>query len=1699
MANESSKVEVSTEINVKDNASTNIDKVTSSLEKLGLEVIEVEDLLKNLAKNVKTSFEDVKKTVSGIDNKTIEAMKTLRQNEMIDVDKSRSRAKSTLDRAKASEIKSRENAGYYEAEAQAKRASAQHDDKALQIAIEKNTGAQIKANALITASLERTKQSENRVLAAEKQLENTLVKKPYWDITTKIKSSDLYMDDMRSRMIARDIRTKMLMEGVSEKDNRIGFRRTVGGGINHIAGELSNINTPSGITKTVSGVVQSFGKIVQAATPVGMAFAGFTEAVKGGTKVFNEAMESFQNVEVIKTNLGVISGSKIEGESLFSDIAKYAVKSPFGVQQTAEQATLLKQSGVYAEDLMNTLKMVGDLAGGNADKMRRISNDYAQIVSNGKANMLQLRQFANAGVPIYKELSKELNISNEAVRKMVKNGEIGASTIEKILKNLTSEGGTFYQAVEKGAKTLKARTTNLADVRTLAFSEIGRDIIGKGRDDYNTSVLENMLEIQEKFFNWVYEIGNEKNNKEDLNNLLKNEKELKKKEAEYEALLKSSDLSEDIAQRKYDLAVDIQKLRDAYSDEDKQAILFNTYQDKIKDVNFRNNGIMAIQQSIFDMKGRLEKLQEEYNKADVNDYYNNTVRYYDIEGLKNAIFDAENLYNESLGRNENRKNEITASMYESAFKSYFDSAFKSSSEILEKGTKKDKSLWLISDEMANLYKQTAEYKEKELEEQKQLFLTVKATANELSRLTKEIDGETVLDISKISSAAEFKKYAQLLSSGDKFNLEQSSYNPINEKDIERANEVNAIFQESLINALRIARTAESDIKNNASFGGVYNKLSSLTGKHFLNDSMSFNRTFDEYKEMIDDLSNGNGSEKSIADFFKGIINPIITGTITTNTKAKDYDVSELFKETPLWARILGSGLGLDAERVKNAGGGASLRLHEEEQYTRNITKALLGSGAKNGMNTYALMGMVQRTPGVYKSDKDGIRNLQINWKETSNNFKKFALELGQAANITSAYREVVENEVNTLSDLLANMPTTFEDVKNSKSFTDQFLNVFTGEVTYNGKTAYYDSQTKMITTLDGNTMAIYDVMDKIDFAETTMQELVKQLDKRREELVEAKRVEAINSIFEEGKQAYRESTYGYIAEAMGIKAGSSQYKNFIRQGSISDVNQTWASYYGWTPEERAKVKAAEESDAKSVAEKENARQRFVNAKALSETTKGAIEKYWESSIINLAYKQIPGFSGDYKSIEGSAKTLEGYQDAVKDFESYKKSIEDAKNSLKSLEEEYQKLEITTTAATVKQEQLASKLLDNATSFKDVLKLSMQIYQDPLLTNQDNDVNEFSRYLDVKDITAALAYNNYGKRNERNSGYFTDRFYNAAYGYSKYDVESITKGRSIDTQALLATKGLLGAGIINDTTGTQYGARLLELYNNKQTDSDEWNEIMNSITKKQLSKRNVESQMETLKDSMSETFDSYMLDNFNDALVTTGSSLRNIIDCLSDGSDAWGNFGKAFVESTKSLTANMGSLMTTAGLKLLINGEASERGQAFALLAAGGLASVISGFMSAGQDDTDEKIRKLDKLKSDLKDLIQQAKADAIYYESNLSHKKALTTGRTVANYSVNDAIITPNGNVISTHPDDYLIATKTPGSLGKSAAPIINLNIQNNTGSQVQIKQTRNEANGQINIEAVLDNAINQGLADGRFDSGMAARERRLRGNVVYQ
>lgn len=1690
---ESGKIESEIDISVKDNGSRAINDVTNSLKSLQSEVISVDQLLTNLSKNIENVFSKIEGNFKGISGQKLEEInKALSMPSDIE----RSKHKNKLDDAKATEIKERKKSGYYEAEAKIMFEKAAHAGDSLAISfnrlqaeIEKTTREKIKESE----SQSKEQAARYRYLAAEKNNETASLKRDYWQANADFKKSDEFYAQVRSMNAARDARTRKLLYG--DIDNGPDVRSMLGKGFQSMGGIVGGLREPTGIAKVISGSLQFAGKAI--ANPAVALSDSLIKAGKAATEFANKSIEAYQNIEVIRTNLGVISGTQSEGDRLFGDISQYAIKSPFGVQQTAEQATLLRQSGVYAEDLMDTLKMIGDLAGGNADKMRRISNDFAQITANGKANMLQLRQLGNAGVPIYKELSKELKVSAATVRSMSRDGEITAETIEKVLKNLTSEGGVFYESVEKGARTLKARVTNLEDIRTLAFSEVGDSIVNFGRGEDGISVLNKMVDIQEKFFNWMYTFGGEQTDKRDYKNLLENEKAIDKA---YKKLEKASSVYE-----MNEIYKEIEKLQNAYSDEQRETFRYNRYKLSRENINNLEYGVGNSENRINALKGSMISSRE---RGDIEGYN----RYLDLYNQEKSLQDSFRL------RAERAESGISSDQYGSAFNVYYRQTQKVSEEALEKASKRAESLATVSDKMYLAWKKSDEYKQKEAKEQEESFKKTKNIAQELKKVT---DTNGYLDLSKLETASAFDKYRDLLGIETKFNLDQSKYNTKRyggEFGLAAASEENKAFQKNLAGAIGIINTSEVANSKDRDYNVLLNTLKSLSGLDFIKNADEFNKAFDKYYETLLKYEEGTGNQQKIAENFKRYVNPLLSGKISTNTIAADTDISEI----PLWARIIANGTGLDARRVYKTGGGASLQVHEDEQYTRNITKSLLGTSARNGMNTYALLGMIRRT-GNYASDKDGTRNLQIDWKLTSNNFKKFALELGQATNVTTAYRQTVENEVNTLSDLLASMPTTFEDVKKSSSFTDQFINVYEGKVKYDGQEAYYDSQTKLITTMDGQTVAIYDAMDKIEFAESTVKKLNELLEQRRVDLIEARKVEAANTVFNEGTSQYREGLYGYLAEVMfGFKAGSSQYKNFVKQGSILDTDRSWNSYNNWTSEELKQVENARNKDLSSIEAKRtkqlqlsellsgisNTNEESKNLISKRKKIEDKYEEMWlkENNVVKGEEWNDPKNVGIWKAIQEFYRSQPEWKAVQKEINDLDKKLPGLKDNFESLKNEIDQMIPTTEEADVKAKLLREKGIENSTDFNDVLSLAMGIQRNPLLKKQDEDFKRIERLLSMKDAVRSISLD----KEDYRSGYFTDRFYNKAYGYSKYDFGGILEGNRLALQNEFT--GILGnqesVDKINKLMGDSSGLQLWFLANTVGgVGSDRWNELTEKVTKRQLLQNTYESKMGTLRDSLTSSFDSFAIDNINNSFVTLGESIQNIVTGLGDGSEAWKNFGKSFVESTKSLTANMGSLMTTAGLELLITGGASMLGPAMALIGAGGLSSFVSGLMDTSSvDDTEQKIKKLQSLKDDLKELLEQAKADVIYYEKEVSNRKAISTTRamnaisTTRATNVNDAIITPSGNVISTHPDDYLIATKTPQTLvgGGNSQPVINLNIQNNSGQKLDIKSTTTNKNGEINIEAIIQGAVNKGLAEGAFDSGMSAREQRLAGRRVY-
>ena len=130
-------------------------------------------------------------------------------------------------------------------------------------------------------------------------------------------------------------------------------------------------------------------------------------------------------------------------------------------------------------------------------------------------------------------------------------------------------------------------------------------------------------------------------------------------------------------------------------------------------------------------------------------------------------------------------------------------------------------------------------------------------------------------------------------------------------------------------------------------------------------------------------------------------------------------------------------------------------------------------------------------------------------------------------------------------------------------------------------------------------------------------------------------------------------------------------------------------------------------------------------------------------------------------------------------------------------------------------------------------------------------------------------------------------------------------------------------------------------------------------------------------------------------------------------------------------------------------------------------------------------------------MLEQARVDAIYYENELRHKKAISTNDSISSQSVNDAIIAPNGNIITTHPDDYLIATKNPAdTMGAvSRTPNVNMNIYNQSGEKLEVEQKQTKKyNGDIDFVAIIKTVAKDVIASSDGDAAFNARSSRLNG-----
>ena len=223
----------------------------------------------------------------------------------------------------------------------------------------------------------------------------------------------------------------------------------------------------------------------------------------GGYRLMSNIKQITSEFELQRVSLRAITQDAQFADALFAKIKATATESPFA---TKELVTYTKQLAAYRienEELYGTMNMLADVSAGLDVSMDRLILAYGQVKAASVLRGTELRQFTEAGIPLVDELAKKFSqlrgevVSTGEVFDLISTRQVPFEMVADIFKEMTAEGGHFYDMQKKQSESLYGVFENLKDNIQNAYDEIGQSNRGllMGIGKMATAVAKNLSGI----------------------------------------------------------------------------------------------------------------------------------------------------------------------------------------------------------------------------------------------------------------------------------------------------------------------------------------------------------------------------------------------------------------------------------------------------------------------------------------------------------------------------------------------------------------------------------------------------------------------------------------------------------------------------------------------------------------------------------------------------------------------------------------------------------------------------------------------------------------------------------------------------------------------------------------------------------------------------------------------------------------------------------------------------------------------------------------------------------------------------------------------------------------------------------------------------------------------------------------------------
>ena len=229
--------------------------------------------------------------------------------------------------------------------------------------------------------------------------------------------------------------------------------------------------------KKIETLSEKLGKGLQNAAKV--AKAAMTVVGTGIVALGKIGLEYNAQIESYTTDFEVMMGDAEAAARKVEELKEMGAKTPFELGDLASATKTLLAFNVSADDSTGVLQQLGDISLGNVQKLESLTRAYGKMNASQKVTLEDINMMIDAGFNPLLIVAENTGETMEEVYDRISKGGVSFEEISGAINQATSEGGQFYQGMEKASQTTQGLISTLKDAAQSKIGELFSDISEK--------------------------------------------------------------------------------------------------------------------------------------------------------------------------------------------------------------------------------------------------------------------------------------------------------------------------------------------------------------------------------------------------------------------------------------------------------------------------------------------------------------------------------------------------------------------------------------------------------------------------------------------------------------------------------------------------------------------------------------------------------------------------------------------------------------------------------------------------------------------------------------------------------------------------------------------------------------------------------------------------------------------------------------------------------------------------------------------------------------------------------------------------------------------------------------------------------------------------------------------------------------------